>query len=57
MGYTIPAMSEPIKVLDYEPVTEFPVIGHFAMGSVKKNTALLEKAVETGKLLARKLLE
>ena len=57
MGYTIPAMSEPIRVMGYEVVKEFPVIGHFAMGSVRKNTPLLEEAVATGAFLARELLK
>jgi len=46
-------MSEPVKAFDYELVAELPVIGHFAMGSAKKNIALLEKAGETGKLPAK----
>jgi multimeric flavodoxin WrbA len=56
MGYTIPAMSEPVKVLGYEVTSELQAIGHFAKGSVKKNTSLLEEAAEAGRLLARALL-
>ncbi len=55
MGFTIPAMSDPLRVLGYEVVAEFPVTGHFTKYSVRGDSSVLEKAVEVGTLLAQKL--
>lgn len=57
LGYTIPAMRDPLKVLGYEIVSELPVTGHFAMGSVKKDPGTLAAALEAGHQLARSLNE
>lgn len=57
MGYTMPAMSDAFRVLGYEITAELPVTGHFAMGSVKKDSPILEKAFQTGKELAEALQE
>ena len=57
MGYTMPAMSDAFRVLGYEIAAELPVTGHFAMGSVKKDTVILDKAFQTGKQLAEALQE
>jgi len=57
LGYTIPAMRDPLKVLGYEIISELPVTGHFAMGSVRKDPDTLAAALEAGRHLARSFRE
>jgi len=55
LGYTIPAMRDPLKVLGYEIIAELPITGHFAMGSVNKDPGILAAALEAGRQLAHSL--
>jgi len=56
LGFTIPAMSDALRVIGYEIVAELPVTGHFAAGSVKKDTEVLSRAREAGRRLGENLL-
>lgn len=53
MGVTLEAMRLPLQSLGYEIVDEIAVFGLFDRGIIKRQTAILEKAVESGKKLAR----
>ncbi len=52
MGYTIPAMSEALKVMGYDLIDELAITRHFALGSVKKDTQALARAYKAGEQLA-----
>ena len=55
MGFTIPAMRDPLKVLGYELSSEVAAIGHFPLASVKRDAELLQRAYEAGSRLADEL--
>jgi multimeric flavodoxin WrbA len=53
MGVTLEAMGLPLRALGYEIVDEIAVFGLFDKGIVKAKTAVLEKAVASGRALVR----
>src|SRR6056297_441373 len=55
MGYTIPAMSEALKVMGYDLIDELAITRHFSVGSVKKDTEALSRAYKAGEQLAAAL--
>lgn len=57
MGFTIPAMRDPLRVLGYSISGEVPILGHFPRGSVKKDEVSLRTAYEGGQNLAKELLK
>ncbi len=56
MGFTIPAMRDPLKVTGYALSSEVAVLGHFPRGSVKKDETSLRRAFEAGVRLADEIL-
>lgn len=55
MGFTMEAMHYPIEALGYEVVGKLPVFGIFDRGKVKEKDAIMAKAEQIGRDLARAL--
>ncbi len=55
MGFTIPAMRDPLEILGYELSSEVAALGHFPVASVKKDAELLRRAYAAGSELAEEL--
>jgi multimeric flavodoxin WrbA len=55
MGVTLEAMSKPMGFLGHEVICEFPVLGQFERGIVKREKDRLAEAVSEGKRLVEEI--
>ncbi|WP_243545263.1 flavodoxin family protein [Pseudodesulfovibrio tunisiensis] len=55
MGFALEAMRMPLEALGYEIVAEIPIMRIFDRGRIKSYPEILEKAVQSGALLAEAL--